>query len=293
MAVDRRVPGAQVRVCAWVASLAVAVAGWPLWVRDATGARVLIPSPPSRIVSLAPSVTEIFWAVGASGQVVGVSSADDYPPEVRTRPRVGGVRVDEERLAALRPDLVVGLRSLQEGTLRHLRNAGYRVLAVEANTLDETYATLLLLGQVTGHTQAARRVVEGMRRRESAVARRLQDRRAVRVFVQVWDQPFLTAATGTVADDLVRRARGRNVFSDRRGWPQVSEEEVVARDPECVLVLGGGAERLLRRSAWAHTAAVRRGCVRELPPSWVVRPGPRLVLGLEAMARALHPEVPW
>jgi len=292
VAAGRGVRGPQVRVGAWV-TLAVAVAGWPLWVTDATGTRMLIPSPPSRIVSLAPSVTEALWAVGASGQVVGVSSADDYPPEVRTRPRVGGVRVDEERLAALRPDLVVGVRSLQEATLRHLRSTGYRVLAVEANTLEETYALLLFLGQVTGRVQAARAVVEGMRRKESVVARKLQGRRAVRVFVQVWDQPFLTAAAGTVVDDLLRRAGGRNVFSDRRGWPQVSEEEAVARDPECVLVLGEGASRLVRRSAWAHTTAVRRGCVRDVPASWVVRPGPRLVLGLEAIARALHPEVRW
>jgi iron complex transport system substrate-binding protein len=274
----------------WLAAGAVALPR-PVEVVDATGARVVFPAPATRVVSLAPSVTEVLWAVGAAAQVVGVSSADDYPPEVRGRPRVGGVRVDEERLAALRPDLVVGLVSLQGPALARLRGRGYRVLALDANTLEQTYALVRVLGEVTGHLRSAQEVVDRMRREEAAVAARVRGRPRVRVFVQVWDQPFITAAGETLTDDLVRRAGGRNVFGERRGWPQVSEEEVLARDPECVVVLGRGADRLLRRAAWARTAAVRRGCVAELDASWLVRPGPRAVLGLRALARVLHPEV--
>jgi len=274
----------------FVAALLAALARpWPLTVLDATGFRLVFHQPPERVVSLAPSVTEVLWAVGAARQVVGVSSADDYPPEVRTRPRVGGVRVDEERLAALRPDLVVGLVSLQATTLLRLRGLGYRVLALESNTLEETYRAIVLLGEVTGHPERAREVVDRMRRTESEVAAKA-GRRRVRVFVQVWDQPFITAAAGTLPDDLVRRAGGVNLFADRKGWPQVSEEEVVARDPECVVVLGRGLDRVRRRPAWVRTAAVRRGCLAEVDPSWVVRPAPRLVLGLRALARVLHPE---
>ncbi|MFN3285818.1 MAG: ABC transporter substrate-binding protein [bacterium] len=266
---------------------------WPVAVTDATGARLVFTRPPARVVSLAPSVTEVLWAVGAASQVVGVSSADDYPPEARTRPRVGGVRVDEERLAALRPDLVVGVASLQGPTLARLRSLGYQVLAVEATSLEQVYGLILLVGDVTGHSKPARQLAERMRRVEAEVAAKLRGRRPVRVFVQVWDQPFLTAGTGTLTDDLLRRAGGRNVFSERLGWPQVSEEEVVARDPECVVVLGRGAERVRHRGAWAHTTAQRTGCVAEVDPSWVVRPGPRVVLGLRALARVLHPEVRW
>ena len=268
----------------------LAAATWPLVVTDAMGARVVIPQAPKRVVSLAPSVTEVLWAVGAGAQVVGVSSADDYPPEVRTRPKVGGVQVDEERLVELQPDLVVGLRSLQEGVLRRLRERGLPVLALDAASLDETYGLILMIGRVTGHPGRAEQVVANMRERARAVAVRVAGRPPVRVFVQVWDQPFLTAGRGTLPDDLVRRAGGRNVFADLAGWPQVSEEEVLVRDPECVLVLGRGRERVLARTAWRRTTAVRRRCVAELEPSWVVRPGPRLVLGLAQVARVLHPE---
>lgn len=277
-----------VALAAWPASVA-----WPLTVTDATGARLVLTRPPARVVSLAPSATEVLWAVGAASQVVGVSSADDYPPEARTRPRVGGVRVDEERLAALRPDLVVGVLSLQGPTLARLRSLGYRVLAVEANSLDQVYGLIRLVGDVTGRSKTARELVERMRRAEAEVVAKVRGRRPVRVFVQVWDEPFLTSGAGTLTEDLLRRAGGRNLFSERRGWPQVSEEEVVARDPECVVVLGRGADRVRRRAAWAHATALRTGCVAELDPSWVVRPGPRAVLGLRALARVLHPEVRW
>jgi iron complex transport system substrate-binding protein len=280
-------------MAAWAALLAASVPAASLQIVDATGTRVVLPRPAARVVSLAPSVTEVLWALGAGPQVVGVSSADDYPPEVRARPRVGGVRVDEERLASLRPELVVGLLSLQGPVLARLRALGYRVVALEANSLEEVYRSVVLLGEVTGHVEAARRLVDGMRREEAAVTSRLRGRRPVRVFVQVWDQPFITTGGGTFTDDLVRRAGGHNVFADRRGWPQVSEEEIVARDPQCVVVLGKGADRLRRRAAWQHTAALRRGCVGEVDPSWTVRPGPRAVAGLRALARLLHPEVAW
>ncbi len=280
-------------VAAGLLAASVAAGGWPVVVTDATGARLVLGSPPARVVSLAPSVTEVLWAVGAAGQVAGVSSADDYPPEVQQRPKVGGVRVDEERLASLRPDLVVGLLSLQRATLLRLRTLGYRVLAVDSTNLEDTYRLILVVGRATGHEKAARALVQRMRRRVAAVEAKLLRVRPVRVFVQVWDQPFLTAGAGTVVDDLVRRAGGRNVFADHLGWPQVSEEDVVARDPECVLVLGKGARRLRARPAWSRVTAVRRGCLVDLEPSPVVRPGPRLVLGLEAVARALHPGVGW
>ncbi len=275
---------------AWVLlALPLLAAPRPLEVTDATGARVVIRRPPQRLVSLAPSVTEVLWAVGAGRQVVGVSSADDYPPEVRTRPKVGGVQVDEEQLVKLQPDLVVGLRSLQERVLRRLRERGFPVLAVDAASLEETYRVVLLLGQVTGHPSRAGQVVRAMRDRARAVEAQVAGRPFVRVFVQVWDQPFLTAGRRTLPDDLVRRAGGRNVFEDLTGWPQVSEEEVLIRNPECVLVLGKGRDRVLARAAWRRTAAVRRGCVAEVDPAWVVRPGPRLVLGLEQVAKVLHP----
>ncbi len=266
----------------------------PVAVTDALGQRLVFTQPPRRIVSIAPSITEILYAIGAQDRVVGVSSADDYPPEVRSKPRVGGVQLDFERIAQLRPDLVIGVRSLQHMSLERLRALGYRVLALDPRSLEDTYEAILLLGRVTGRGEGAEQVVRWMRNRaERIVARARRSAYRPRTFVEVWDQPFLTAGRGTFLHDLIRAAGGRNIFADLAGWPQVSEEEILRRDPEAILLLHPGRTRVLERPAWRRVTAVRAGRVHVLNPSWVARPGPRLVLGLGQIARALHPEVPW
>lgn len=256
---------------------------------DALGQGLVLPVPPRRIVSLAPSVTEILYAIGAQALVVGVSSADDYPPEVRHKPTVGGVQLDYERLVTLRPDLVVGVLSLQRANLERLRTLGYRVLVLDPRSVVDTYRAILLLGRVTGRVEAAQQVVDRMQGQVERVRARLP-RSALRprVFVEVWDQPFLTAGQGTFVHDLLGLAGGRNVFEDVVGWPQVSEEEILRRNPEVILLLHPGRDRVLQRPAWRVLDAVRASRVHALNPSWVTRPGPRLVLGLEQIAHFLH-----
>ncbi len=270
---------------------ALAAAGFPLTVRDALGRQVTIPRPPQRIISVAPSVTEILFALGRRDNVVGISDADDYPAAgLRGKARVGGVILNVERILALRPDLVVGVASLQRGQLERLIRLGLPVLAVEAHSLEETFAQISLLGRVTGRGAAADRLVGGLRARVSAVELRVRGRVLFRVYVEIWDEPLQTAGTGTFIDDLVRRAGGRNLFADLRGWPQVAPEAVVRRDPDVILLTYAGRPRVAGRTGWAGVAALRRGRIYELDPDLVSRPGPRLVDGLERIARLLHPE---
>jgi iron complex transport system substrate-binding protein len=273
------------------ASPAAAAPGFPLTVRDALGRTVTVPRPPRRIVSTAPSVTEILFALGLGRWVVGVSDADDYPPEgLEGKARVGGVILNAERILALRPDLVVGVASLQQGQLERLIRLGLPVLAVDARSLEETLLQVLILGRVTGSEPAAEQLVAGLRARMAEVQRRVHGRYGPRVYVEIWDQPLQTAAAGTFIDDLVRRGGGRNLFADLRGWPQVAPEAVIRRDPEVILLTYPGRGRVVARPGWAQVTAVRRGRIHELDPDLVSRPGPRLVDGLERIARLLHPE---
>lgn len=284
-------------VALWVAALgllaalpAAAAPGFPLTVRDALGRRVTVPRPPQRIVSTAPSVTEVLFALGLGRRVVGVSDADDYPPEgLRGKARVGGVILNAERILTLRPDLVVGVAGLQQGQLERLIRLGLPVLAVEARSLEETFAQVHLLGRVTGRAPAAEQLVAGLRTRTAEVMRRVQGRAGPRVYVEIWDQPLQTAGAGTFIHDLVRRAGGRNLFADLRGWPQVAPEAVILRDPEVILLTYPGRRRLVVRPGWARVSAVRAGRVHEVDASLISRPGPRLVDGLEQIARLLHP----
>lgn len=276
------------------ASRADAAAGavFPLRLRDALGREVTIVRPPQRIVSVAPSVTEILFTLGVGDRIVGIGDADDYPPiGMRGKTRVGGVILNAERIIGLRPDLIVGVASLQREQLERLIRLQLPVLAVEARSLEETFAQIALLGRAADTVRVAERVVRLLRTRTAAVERRVRGRARPRVYVEIWGEPPQTAAAGTFIDDLVRRAGGANLFADLRGWPQVAPEAILRRSPEVVLLTYPGRQRLTGRPGWDRVEAVRRGRVHEVDPDLVSRPGPRLVDGLERIAALLHPQV--
>ncbi|MDR7523489.1 MAG: helical backbone metal receptor [Armatimonadota bacterium] len=278
------------RLAGWLAASLALIAGapfdgFPVTIRDATGTVVVIPTAPRRIVSLAPSVTEILFALGLDREVVGVSDADDYPPDkVRARARIGGVIINAEGVIALRPDLVIGMPSLQRDQLARLRALRLPVLAVDAASVDETISQIRLLGRATGRPEAARALAEALEGRAHQV------RPAVRrtVYIEAWNEPILAVGRGTLADDMVRRAGGINIFGDRQGYTQVPAEMVLARDPQVVLMLYPGKGRLRTRPGWRAMDAVRADRIYELPTSLVSRPGPRVADGLALVARLLQ-----
>lgn len=257
---------------------------YPMILTDASGTRLIVPAKPARIVSLAPSVTEVLFALGLDREIVGISDSDDYPPEqVRGRPRVGGAVVSLERVVALRPDLVVGMPSLQRDQLSRLRLLRLPVFAVDAASLDETVQLVRLLGRVTGQSRQAEDLALFLRRRAASV--RPSIRRTA--YIEVWHEPVLAAGRATLADDLVARAGGANIFGDRRGYVPVPLEEVVSRNPQVILLLYPGRVRLRGRPGWAGLEAVQTGRVYDLPTSLVARPGPRIAEGLDLIARLI------
>jgi iron complex transport system substrate-binding protein len=260
-------------------------------VTDALGRGVVVAEAPSRIISVAPSVTEVLLALGLGPRVVGVSSADDYPKdELRDKPRVGGVVLDVERIVRLRPDLVLGMPSLQRGQLDRLIASGLPVVAVEARTLPEVYEQILFIGQLTGTERRADRLVTSLRIREATVDRTIGRRTRPRTYIEVWPEPLIAVGGGTFIDDLVSRARGRNIFADRRGFPQVSAESVLRANPEVVIVTHPQGRSVSARPGWQGIAAVKNSRVAQVDGSLLSRPGPRAVAGLELLARIIHLE---
>jgi iron complex transport system substrate-binding protein len=263
----------------------------PRTVTDALGRSVTIPGQPVRIVSVAPSVTEILFALGAGPRVAGVSSADDYPPEeVRGKPRVGGVVLDIERILRLRPDLVLGMPSLQHAQLDRLIAAGLPVVAVDARTLPDVYAQISFIGRLVGTEREATRQVSSLHVREAAVERAIRGRVPLRVYIEIWPEPLVAAAGDTFIDDLTRRAGGRNVFAALRGFPQVGAEAVIRADPEIVILTHPQGRAVAARPGWQNITAVRRSRVALVDGSLLSRPGPRAVAGLELLARIIHLE---
>jgi iron complex transport system substrate-binding protein len=251
-----------------------------------------------RIVSLAPSNTEILWALGAGELLVGVTRYCDWPPQARERAEVVGgfVQVDVERVLALRPDLVLLSSDLQHELARELVRRDATVLALNPVDLDGIYDAITLLGAVVGRSERAAALVGAMRERVRAIADRAAALpRRPTVYVEEWPRP-LRPGTGWVAQG-VELAGGRNVFAvppgRRKERAVVAPAEVVAADPEVILAAWGGAgdrtnpERIATRPGWQAIRAVRAGRVHVIDDRLIIRPGPRVVEGLAWMGECI------
>lgn len=273
----------------------------PIVVQDGLERTVSLAQPALRIVSAAPSNTEILFAIGAGSQVVGRDDFSDFPPEALSLPGVGGGWNDynEEAIIALQPDLVLmaGLNTPEQ--VKALEDAGITVYYLpNPTTLEELYANLDTVGKLTGHEKEATDLVASLRARVQAVTERI----AVYSFkpvvfyeldASVPSSPW-TAGPGTFIDTLIDMAGGFNLAMDLHGaWIQISQEELILRDPDIILLgdanYGVTVESVAQRPGWEVLKAVREGKVFPFDDNLLSRPGPRLVEGLEALAKILHP----
>lgn len=266
----------------------------PVTVIDDLGREVILRQTPVKIVSIAPSNTEILFALGLGDKVVGVTDSCDYPEAAKSKPKVGSVELDYEKIVEIAPDLVVAVGSLQRQAIDRLSELGICVLAVDPKTVDGVLHAITLTGKATGAEDRAATLVAELSRRIEAVTAKVSSIGASarpRVFVEIWNEPLMTAGPGTFVDELISAAGGENIAHDARGeWPQFSAEAVIERDPEVVILTGFNKAEALARPAWQGISAYRSGRVHELHPDLLVRPGPRLVQGLEELAKLLHPE---
>jgi iron complex transport system substrate-binding protein len=294
--------------CAWLCLLLTTVwptstSAFPITVTDTLGRRETIRRPPQRIVSLAPSHTEQLFAIGAGDKVVGVTIYDNYPPQVQHLERVGGYvakSISMEKIISLRPDLVLSRGEIQQGVIEALEQVGVPVVAIEPGNFDEVYAALELLGRLTDCESQAAQVVAAMQRRVTRIRDRvagIPPAQRVTVFYKAYDEPLITAGPSTFIGHMIAMAGGINIFADRReSYPQVSAEEVLRRNPSVIL---GPASRSLRLSperigqhpGWRYLTAVKNHRMHLLDDDLVSRPGPRLAEALEAVAKALYPDL--
>jgi len=276
--------------------------GFPVSLQDDLGHTVTLPEQPRRIVSLAPSNTEILYALGASGQVVAVTEYCDYPPETRLKPRVGGFSNPSlERIVAFQPDLVLAARFNPLEILEGLRNLGTPVFALAPRTLDEALAEISVVGALIGRPGEARTLLERLRKRVQAVQAvvgRIPSADRPRVLWGRLNVPMYTAGPGSFIGSLIALSGGVNIASDAQSdWIQIGLETVVSRNPEVIVVSEHAPDeihrtlaRLKTTSGWGAVAAIRSERVHSIHLDLLGRPGPRIVDGLEALARALHPE---
>jgi iron complex transport system substrate-binding protein len=253
-----------------------------------------------RVVSLAPSMTEALFAMGASDRVVGRSRFCDFPPEAVALPMVGDAHPDLEAILELHPDLVVGIDGLTSRRLvDQLRTRGVPTWFPETTSLAAIDELLVGLGIRVGHAQDAKRMATVLDAREQAIARSVAGEPRPPVLLVVSLTPVVAAGPHSFADELIRYAGVRNVLMEGGPWPTVGFERIVELDPDVVLdatVLGTNEVARITSGApgWNGVRAVREGRVVPVRDERVLRAGPRIAEGLEVLARALHPylEVP-
>ena len=268
---------------------------FPLTVTDDMGRHVALATRPQRIVSIAPSNTEVVFALGLEDKVVGVDQYSDYPPEAQQKPQLGGyVDPNLEQIVAVAPDVVLATDVHEATIVPELDALGVTTVVIDPKNLDDVLDSITLIGTITGEEARAAQLVCDLYRRVDDVETRIAGAPRPRVFFELSPELY-TAGPGSFIDDLLTRAGGDNVAAGaREPWPQLSTEAVLAADPEVILLAdheaGVTPEGMRTRPGWQAMSAVEHGRIVTIDPALTNRPGPRVVDGLEEIARILHPD---
>ena len=274
----------------------------PHEVTDGLGREITLPSTIERIVSLAPSNTEMLFAIGAGAQVVGRDEVSDHPASASEVASIGSTfgELNTEAILALEPDLILAADITAPEQLQSLEALGLTTFVVPNPTdFNGLYDNLITIGEITGHADEAADLAQALRSRMEAVIALTLEADPTSVFYEIDgsdpNAPW-TTGSGTFQNLLIQLAGGVNAANGIEGWGQIDLEELVIQDPEVIVFATGPfivttSQSLAERPGWGGIAAVQTGRVVPIDSNWIDRPGPRLVDGLEILARTLHPEL--
>jgi iron complex transport system substrate-binding protein len=266
--------------------------------KDGVGREVTFPFPPKRIVSLAPNITEILFRLGLDEEIVGVSIHCNFPEKAKTKVRVGSyIRLDFEKIISLNPDLIIATGAGNtRGMVDRLGELGFSTYVIYPKNFSDILENIVYIGQVVNREKEARLIIEGMKKRSQRVIELIKGLPRPSVFIQIGDAPIVTAGKGSFADDLIRLAGGENIAEkEKEVYPRFGMEEILKRSPEVIVISSmnpkGDYQKILQEwSRWKTIPAVRDGRVHIMDSDLIDRPSPRIIEGLEELARILHPE---
>ena len=265
---------------------------------DDLGRKVYLAKAPSRVISLAPSITEILYAIGLGDRLVGVTPFCDYPPDARLKPKVGYVRPNLESIVALQPDLILApgeiMRADVLGKLEHLKIPTF---ILQAKTVEDIFSHVQTLGRMLGRSAVADKTATTLRRRIVELTSRTEGLPRPRVLYVLNSDPLITVGPGSFIHQLIEMAGGTNVASAAQtSYPRLSMEAVIKEDPELIVFPSGEAEGIpedeqQRWRRWNTLSAVKHDRFYRISADLLNRPGPRIEQALEALTKIIHPEV--
>lgn len=268
---------------------------------DSIGREVVIKEKPVRIIPLAPSLTEIIYRLGLGDRVVGVTNYSYYPPEALKKPKVGTyVKLNIEKIISLGPDLVIGTKDGNErGIVDLLEQAGIPTYIVDPRNVVEVIETLPIIGRLCGIEEKASLLALDLKKRLDRIKKEVESKVKPLVFLQINLHPIMTVNKNTFHHDIIRLAGGVNMTGDAGiNYPRISIEEVITKKPDVLIISSmerGGRFEKARQEwlEWASIPAVKNKRVHLIDSDLIDRPSHRIVDGIEAMARLIHPEVDW
>ncbi|MBE9521209.1 MAG: cobalamin-binding protein [Proteobacteria bacterium] len=268
-------------------------------ITDQLGRQMDVPENPQRVISLAPSITEIVFDLQQEKRLVGVTQFSTYPDAAKNIPRVGSyVRLDLEKIIALKPDLCL---SIKDGNPLHIINRieemGIPVYAIDPRNLNQTMETIVLLGEILQAQQIAESLVDDMRKRIAKVQSRLTGTlERPQVFFQIDANPIVSAGNNTFINELIELAGGINTAAGKDPYPRFNWEDILHLQPEIVVIsaMAGGLDDQQLKKTWQHwekLSAVRNKQVFVVDAGMFDRATPRLIAGLETLAKIIHPDL--
>jgi len=276
---------------------AATAAAFPATVTDFQNRSVTIPKRPERVVSIGPSITEFLFALGAGPRVVGADDFSDEPAAAKQLEKVGGIKVNFEKVVSLRPDLVLSVK-FSDGTIEKLAGAGLLVLVVDPQSAGDVARTAILLGRAVGSDGDAmardiQKRVDDVRSKTSTAATR------PRVYHEIdASDPtkIFTVGPGSYIHDLIQIAGGENIAARASSaYPQLSAEEILRSDPEIIVLAAADysakPEQVAARTGWSAISAVKSERILTIAPNLINRPGPRVGEAAEVYAKLIHPEL--
>lgn len=278
----------------------VVKAEFPLTLTDSVGNDITLETAPATIVSMVPSNTEILFELGLGDAIVGVNDYDDYPAEALEKEKIGGQDFNVEKIVSMNPEIVFahesGLGKGKEG-LQQIRDAGIPVFVVKnAANFEETYTTIETIGQATGKTVEAEKIITDMKAKvEEVLAKLVTVDNKKTVFVETSPEPNIyTPGKNTFMDQMLEMIGAENIAADQEDWFMIAPEEIINRNPDVIIVLYDYIETAVAdvyaRPGFDTITAIKEKAVVQVKENITSRTGPRLAEGLEEIAKAIYPE---